>query len=210
MAMDSDELDPSEYDYGDHKPRPAQAAIRELQEMIDEAGKLDHEVAQLTAELGHLQNCLSDLTDNQIPNKMKLCGLKSLETEQGYSVKLEMETYGNIPSVGGITKERDPVKRQAMIERREACFRWLEDNQHDKIVTRQVIVQFDKDQKAAAQEVVDKIKEGGKPLHVTEELSVHHQTLNALIRRLRKDENVAVPEDIFGLFDKATAKVSKR
>ena len=203
------DLDPSEFDYGDeHTPRPAHAAIAELQEMIDEAGKLSDEVGELTALLSERQNYLSDLTDKQIPNKMKLCGLKSLTTEQGYSVEIETDLYAGIPSITAINKERDPVKREYMISRRFDAFEWLERNGHDKIITREVVVQFDKGQKDVADALVEELKNSDRPMHVTEGIDVHHSTLRALLKRLRK-ESADFPAETFGVFDKAVAKVSK-
>lgn len=204
-----DDLDPSEFDYGgDHTPKPAHAAIVELQEMIDEAGKLSDEVSKLTSQLAEKQGHLSDLTDKQIPNKMKLCGLKSLTTEQGYSVEMETDLFASIPSITSINKERDPVKRAYMVSRRFDAFEWLEKNGHDKIITREVVVQFDKGQKEVADALVEELKNSDRPMHVTEGIDVHHSTLRALLKRLRK-ESADFPAETFGVFDKAVAKVSK-
>lgn len=203
------DLDPSEFDYGDeHTPRPAHALIAELQEMIDEAGQLSDEVRELTSQLAEKSAFLADLTDKQIPNKMKLCGLKSLETEQGYHVEIETDLFAGIPSITSINKERDPVKREYMINRRFDAFEWLEKNGHDKIITREVVVQFDKGQKEVADALVEELKNSDRPMHVTEGIDVHHSTLRALLKRLRK-ESADFPAETFGVFDKAVAKVSK-
>lgn len=203
------DLDPSEFDYGnEHTPRPANQDILELQEMIDEAGKLSDEVGELSSQLADKQRYLSDLTDKQIPSKMALLRLTTLGTEMGYHVQIETDLYAGIPSITAINKERDSVKREYMISRRFDAFEWLEKNGHDKIITREVVVQFDKGQKEVADALVEELKNSDRPMHVTEGIDVHHSTLRALMKRLRS-ESADFPAETFGVYDKAVAKVSK-
>jgi len=201
--------DASEFDYGEeHTPKPKAQIILELQEMVDDAGRLKGEVAELSEQLMNKQSALSDLIEDQIPNKLKMCGLKSLETEQGYKVEIETDLFASIPSVTAINKERDPVKRQYMVNRRVQAFKWLEDNKHDKIIKREITVEFDKGSKDDADALMEQLKNSDKPMHVTESMDVHPQTIRALLKKLREQSKV-FPADVFGVYDKAVAKVSK-
>lgn len=195
------------WDYGEHKPKPANDAVREITELVDLAGIYEAQIKTLKTQLEDLEKAHSDLTEDQIPNRMKMCGLSELITQSGYKVQIDTDLFVSIPSIGAITKERDPVKRQRMVERRVQCFQWLKDNGHDSHIKREVTIELGKGSDEQAQGLMERLrKEEG--LHVNESVEVHPQTLRSLFKRFRK-ESKAFPAEMFAVFDKAVAKVSR-
>lgn len=198
----------TDYDYGDHTPKAPHQAVLELSELIDEAGNLARGIAIKKRELDENERDYRDLTEKLIPNKMKMCGLKELTTDLGYTVTIKEDLFASIPSPTTINDERDPVKRQRLIERRLECFKWLEENGHDSIVNHEVRVKLGKGQADVSDKLIERLRDE-EGLHVDETVEVHHKTLQALFRRLRSEKK-DIPIETFGVFDKAVAKVSKK
>lgn len=195
-------------DYGSHTPVAPNEAVREVSALVDEVGQLEAEITKRTDELAEMTARHKQLSTQDIPEKLKKCGLVEMTTLQGYKVTLEKQLFANIPSVTAINKERDKVKRQRLIERRFECFKWLEEHGHDNVISREVIVKFGKDQEENSHSLAERLR-GEEGYHVSESMDVHHSTLRSLLKQYREDSE-PIPEELFGVYEPSVAKVSKK
>jgi hypothetical protein len=190
-------------DYGIHKPQPSDSKLKELGALVNEAK--DTFTLSKTFEKRSEQEAkrYKDLTENRIPSLMQEVGLKELTTEQGFKVKLEPYVFGTVPSPSGIASEKDPVKRAALIARRDAGLAWLRANGHADMIRHSFEVEFDPDQTEQADEFRSLL--GNIPF--VEGCTVHHKTLSSLLQRLQS-QGKTYPEEAFGACPRTVARFS--
>ena len=137
------------------------------------------------AMLKTAQDRVRNLTENVLPLLMDEAQQKFLVTQDGWSLKREEIVRA------GISQENMP---QAAM--------WLNANGHP-IVKREVSAKFDRGEEQLAAHVVDAMREAGA--HPTDRVSVHPQTLSALVRELLA-EGKEFPQELFGVYVQALVK----
>lgn len=198
----------SEPRYNKHAPKPTNAAMVKLNAVVDQAAKLDEDLRARKEAIGSLEKQLQHLLENVIPGLMQECGQKMCVTEQGLKVEVDTKLWANLPSPSAIMKEKDPEKQQALIARREAGIKWLEDNNHADMIKRSFEIEFGREDQAWANKFRRDLEARKKPLHFTEGEEVNQNTLSALIRALSKDGK-EYPAETLGVYPKTVAKISR-
>jgi hypothetical protein len=205
------DIDESDLNYENHAPRVANTAIQRLNQLVKLAHDTEAEVKKLKSEVAVKERTLKRLLEVDIPSLMtdECGGLKMLETEDGLVVKIDTTLWANIPAPTSINKEKDPDKRQAMIDRREAAIKWLEENDHHHLIQRDFTVQFEKGDEAWARKFRADLAKRKKKLHVVEGESVHSGSLSAMIRSLSA-QNDMFPRDILGVHERTTTSIKQK
>lgn len=205
---ESHELD-DEFNYGpDHTPKPTSSLTQQLQDAVDSAIEAKAEVERLTSELESAKKKEKHYYEDLLPRLMQEANLGYMETPQGLIVEVDSKPYANIPAPSTIVKERDPERRQALLNRRTEALAWLDANGHSDLIKRSFEIEFSKEEAAWAATFRRDLAKRKKPLHVVEGEDVNHNTLSALIRTLLKD-GVPFPKETLGVFTRTVAKVSR-
>jgi hypothetical protein len=198
-----------DYNYGkEHTPKPSSEVIQEIGTCVAEANAWKDKVADLKDQLKKAEAELSDRVEKRIPELMRVCGLDMIKTPDGLYVELDKKLWANIPAPSTIAKERDPEKRSALIQRREAAIKWLEDNEHADLIKREFVVQFQKGDEAWAKKFRADLEKRKKPLHFVEGEDINSNSLSALVRQMR-EAKLDFPEETLGVYEKFSVKISK-
>jgi len=140
-------------------------------------------VAEAEAQLDRSKKRLRDICENQIPELMDEEGLSTFKTDDGIEITVKKEVRASI------SKERAPK-----------AFQWLRENGHAKLIKRKITVQARDD--AHGDEIIKKL---GKE-EVTDQPSVHAQTLGAFVREMMS-KGKSLPTDLLGIHVQAVSKV---
>lgn len=152
----------------------------------------------MTEETKSIQTMIDRTLRETIPEMMTAQGLKEVSGEE-WKVKLAEKVEASLPS--------PPNKRSTpeSLERREGMLQWIDDHGYGHLINRELRVAFDLDQAELAQQVIDDLKAEG--LEVQDSKTIHWARLNSLVKQLR-DENIDVPNKLFGLREFTEAKIS--
>lgn len=180
------------YDYskfvGESEQVSSVDSLSRLSKLAQEQLDAEASVAAAEAALLRAQDKLKDLAERQIPELMEEVGMASYKTKTGLSIEVE-EKY-----------RVSPPKN-----RREECWAWLRANGAVALLKRKVEVEFGKGEDEKAEALFKTLTKDHTL--VTDETSVHPQTLAAYVKKGMRDGK-AIPSDIFGIYVQKSAKVS--
>lgn len=163
-----------------------------------EAGEL-RDLCEQFVRLRNLRDTASSLLDDVkaqyrryerelVPDAMDALGMQSLTTDNGVQVNIKDDVHAHI------SKDNKPEAHQ-----------WLRDNAHGDIIKNQVQVSFNRNQdNIAGGFYADAVKQG---LDVERKEQVHPSTLKAWMREMR-NKGIAVPMEMFGVYEGRIAKMS--
>ncbi len=203
--------DHDDYDYGsEHVPAPTNAAMAKLHEKVDLAAKAEDYIAALKEKLKTAERRYKDLTETEIPAILiHECGLKECTTPQGVYVKVDTKWYASIPAMSTVANEKDPERRKELQTKRETAIAWLEANNHSDIIKRKFEIEFNKEDTEWANRFRADLGKRKKPLPVKEGEDVNFQTLSALVREMKKN-NDYVPEEILGAHERTSVTIKRK
>ncbi len=188
--------------------KPTNEAMAKLQALVDERQTVVEALAKYKEIVKRGENRLKDLDEKIIPEQMDLCGQMECRLTSGLRVKIEEDLYANIPAQGTIQSCKDDDEQQQLQERRDRAMQWIEENAPD-VIKRSFEIQFgrsDEDQ-ALANKFERDLKRRKNPLPVMRSETVAPMTLNKLVRDRRK-ENLPLPWELLGIYEKRVAKIS--
>jgi len=154
-----------------------------LSETVEEIKKLEEKSKNLNKTKYAVEQELAESLDEAgftVGSKIQL--------KNGKSVVLKEYFKASIPSQTAINKERDPVRRQDLINKKEKCLRWLQDNNLDDIIKNNIVASLPKDSNDIANELSLLLEEKG--ISFTRDESVHPSTLKSTLDLELKKGNV--------------------
>ena len=158
-------------------------SLQKLTQLAHDQVEAETKVAEAEAQLDRSKKRLRDICENQIPELMDEEGLSTFKTDDGIEITVKKEVLASI------SKERAPK-----------AFQWLRENGHAKLIKRKITVQARDD--AHGDEIIKKL---GKE-EVTDQPSVHAQTLGAFVREMMS-KGKSLPTDLLGIHVQAVSKV---
>ena len=162
--------------------------MQRLSGLAEQLAEKEQKVEKLTLELKAAQKDVQDLAEGTIPELMEDLGFTSFTTASGFEISVEKHVHASITE-----------------ENKSRAYRWFDENGCGGMIKRSVIVAFNRDQADSAKALAADLRE--KFPAVKEDLSVHHSTLKAWVKR-RREEGEAVPDSI-SVHEVNIAKVTK-
>lgn len=138
-------------------------------------------VAELEDQLKDAKKELAKVSEVDLPEAMKECGVKDFTTTTGLKITLKDDL--NV----GITEAK-----------REEAYSWLRDNGFDGLIKSDLALHFDRDHLKDAEKLVAQL--GKKGYDVEFKQNIHYQTLKAFVKERMADTeaDVQIPLDLFG------------
>jgi len=162
--------------------------IKDLSDEVIKLQQLEKNIKAKEQDLKSLKETATKISGEVIPTLMNEMSLSSLKLADGSSVDVKKIYGASIP-----------------IEKREAAFNWLRNNDLGDIIKNEITVSFgrNEDNKAAEYAVLAK----GQGYQPTQKLKVAPMTLKALVRE-RIEAGKEMPTELFNIFvgNKTTIK----
>ncbi len=185
------------FDYGadaDPDQEVVARAFADLDRLTLQAERLTDQRKRADEQLQKLKQAEDQLLNKDIPELLSKMRLDECTTASGIQVKLKREIKATLPG-----HER--------VEDRMGALRWLVEHGHGGVIKNQVSVALDRGEDTRADELVVELR--AKGFAVESKKDVHASTLGALVRELVAEGRI-VPRDLFNLFDKRIAKLSRK
>ena len=127
----------------------------------------------------------------------------SIKLSNGRMLSIKDYFSASIPSQSVIDKEKDPEKMSDLIFKRQACMKWLDENELGSIIKNNFVVALDRGDNERAKELMLELQE--KEYDFVRDESVHHSTLTSTLKEeLKKGVNIP---DFFGAQVGTTIKI---
>ena len=154
--------------------------IKNLSDEVIKLQQLENNIKAKEQDLKSLKETATKISGEVIPTLMNEMSLSSLKLADGSSVEIKKIYGASIP-----------------IEKREAAFNWLRNNDLGDIIKNEITVSFgrNEDNKAADYAVLAQ-SQGYQP---AQKLKVEPMTLKALLRE-RTEAGKEMPSDLFNTF----------
>jgi len=164
--------------------------IKDLSDEVIKLQQLEKNIKAKEQDLKSLKETAGKISGEVIPTLMGEMSLSSLKLADGSSVDVKKIYGASIP-----------------IEKREAAFNWLRNNDLGDIIKNEVTVSFgrNEDNKAADYAVLAQ-GQGYQPI---QKLKVEPMTLKALVRE-RVESGKDMPSDLFNVFAGNRTKITRK
>lgn len=147
-------------------------------------------VARLEEELVKAKADLSLVAETEIPTLMDEVGMTEFTMSDGSKVKATKKTRGSINE-----------------ERRLKAHAWLDEHGHGNLLTRQFIVDFDKEQEDQAKEFKAILEDSDDPLRYAQKNTIQWQTLDKFVTE-QMEEGEDFPQKLFGVYVQRGTKIT--
>lgn len=149
-------------------------------------------VAHLEDDLKEAKDELRKVSEVDLPEAMKECGVKDFTTTTGLKITLKEDVNVGIAAA-----------------RKEEAYEWLKANGFDGLIKSDLSLHFDRDHVKDADKLVAQLSKKGYEVEFNQ--SVHYQTLKAFVKeRMADTEQEAFPLDLFGARPYQVAVVKPR
>lgn len=147
-------------------------------------------VADLQDELKAATDLLEKIAKTDLPEAMRVVGMKSFKTTDGLEITVDDDVKVGIPE---INKER--------------AYAWLRDNNFDGIIKSDIDVTFNRSELKKADKLADQLRKKGYSVSFNQ--GIHYQTLKSFVKERMADteSDIKFPLDLFGAFPFTVAKV---
>ncbi|MHC4215857.1 MAG: gp33 family protein [Planctomycetota bacterium] len=167
--------------------------LGKISNLANELKKKNQEIAEAEITLKRLKNQQREIQEERLP---------ALFESVGWAVGAKIQTGDGTPLVF-----EEVIHTSIAGAKKPAAIQWLDDNNHGGIVSRNVVIGFNKcDEKKVAKLL--RLIGKGWPNHKTE-LDVNGASVKALVKRLMK-EGVDVPLETFGVHQANVVKISSK
>lgn len=172
-------------DYSEFAEEASVEQFATLSKLADEQDEINRGIAELEEQIESKKKRLASLRDVDVPELMQSMGLKELTTSSGLHVKLREEVRAGLP--------KDLDKRQAV-------FQWLKENDHEGLIKQKFEIAFGKGQEAFAEEFEKLMKKEGYEARCEKKQDVHYQTLLAFLREQIREGGITQDQlkEVFG------------
>ena len=175
--------------------------LKELSQLVEDMLKNEKAIEDLMSALSTLKATQRQLSEVDIPTKMKDIGMQEFVTDKGDKIKIKSFYTGYIPTIKACLKDKE------LADRREKCLQYLSNDEgHRSLVKNELSVPFSKGQDNEAKALKAELEERGLTPTLNE--SVNANSLNAHIRAV-KEKNLPFEDDLFKVFLKTETKIEK-
>ncbi len=178
-----------EVDYSGAVTPDSTDALAELSRLGTALTQAQANVKELETSLALAKKEVVNLSETQIPELMDEVGLTRFTTREGIPFKVSDQVFASI------TKAK-----------KAAALAWLDNNGHGQIMKRKVIVEFDREQEDAANELTASLVGDYGDDGVLCDKSVHASTLKAWARE-QLEAGADIPLELFGIHVRRIAKI---
>lgn len=150
-------------------------------------------VARLEDELKAAKADLRRISEEDLPEAMKACGVKKFTTVDDLDIELKEEITVGIPA-----------------PRREEAYQWLVQHEFGGLIKSELELPFNREERAKAEKLAEQLRKKGYEVEMSS--SIHPQTLKAFVKeRLADTESgIEFPLELFGARPYNVAKVKPR
>lgn len=150
-------------------------------------------VAECEDELNEARNELKKISEVDLPEAMKQCGVKEFTTSDNLVIKL-----------------KEDVNVGISVSNKEAAYKWLVDHEFGGLIKSELDIKFGREQLEDAEELAEELREKGYDIDLSQ--NIHYQTLKAFVKERMADteSGVEFPLDLFGARPYQVAVVKPR
>ena len=174
--------------------------LKSLTEMIDNMLKNEKAIEDTKSALIVLEQAQSQLSEVDIPTKMKEIGMKEFVTNKGDKIKIKSFYTGYIPTIKAC------LKSQELAERRQKCIDYLSKDENSSLVKNELSISFSKTQDNEAKDLKAELEKKGYAPTINE--SVNANSLKSHINVV-KEKGLEFDDELFKVFLKTETKIEK-
>ena len=174
--------------------------LKSLTEMIDNMLKNDKAIEDTKSALKVLEQAQRQLSEVDIPTKMKEIGMKEFVTNKGDKIKIKSFYTGYIPTIKAC------LKSQELAERRQKCIDYLSKDENSSLVKNELSISFSKTQDNEAKDLKAELEKKGYAPTLNE--SVNANSLKSHINVV-KEKGLEFDDELFKVFLKTETKIEK-
>lgn len=169
------------------------ASLAEVSALAKQQWEAALEVARLEDALKVAKQNLRRISEEDLPEAMKQCGVKKFVTDDDLEIDLKEEITVGIAA-----------------PRREEAYQWLVDHDYGGIIKSDLELLFNREDRAKAEKLAESLRKKG--YDVTMNSAIHPQTLKAFVKERIADteSDVEFPLELFGARPYNVAKVKPR
>lgn len=158
-------------------------------QQFDAAQKIN----DLSEQLAEAQKTLKRISETDLPEAMRECGISTFTTTDGIVIDVKEEVAVGIPA-----------------PRKEEAFEWLTQHGFGGLIKSVIDVPFTREERKKAEKLAQQLRAKGYDVSLGS--SVHYQTLKAFVKERMADteSEVEFPLDLFGAFPYTVATVKKK
>jgi len=154
----------------------------------------EKEIAEAELQVKRLKGQLRDISETKLPE---------LFEQAGFGIGAKLTASNGLPLV-----YKEVTRTSIAGAKKPAAIQWLDDNGHGGIVSRNVVVGFNKTDEEKVKKLLKLIGKGWPNYKV--ELDVNGATVKALITKLLKSGEVDVPLETFGVHQANVVQISSK
>ena len=174
--------------------------LKSLTEMIDNMLKNEKAIEDTKSALKVLEQAQRQLSEVDIPTKMKEIGMKEFVTNKGDKIKIKSFYTGYIPTIKAC------LKSQELAERRQKCIDYLSKDENSSLVKNELSISFSKTQDNEAKDLKADLEKKGYAPTLNE--SVNANSLKSHINVV-KEKGLEFDDELFKVFLKTETKIEK-
>ena len=174
--------------------------LKSLTEMIDNMLKNEKAIEDTKSALKVLEQAQRQLSEVDIPTKMKEIGMKEFVTNKGDKIKIKSFYTGYIPTIKACSKS------QELAERRQKCIDYLSKDENSSLVKNELSISFSKTQDNEAKDLKAELEKKGYAPTLNE--SVNANSLKSHINVV-KEKGLEFDDELFKVFLKTETKIEK-
>lgn len=184
--------------------------LKELHELGAKQVTLEARIKQLEADTEQAKRDLKSLRDNELPRKMKACGLLEFTMDSGFGIECKPIVVGSLP-LPRLDDDVPWAERQRSIERHEAALTVVRDHQGADLIKTEVKIRFARGQEALVARVTEYLRGINEEIDWEQRSTIHPQTYLAWVReQLAKDDaGKPLPLSLLGVETLDRTKVRK-
>ena len=174
--------------------------LKSLTEMIDNMLKNEKAIEDTKSALKVLEQAQRQLSEVDIPTKMKEIGMKEFVTNKGDKIKIKSFYTGYIPTIKAC------LKSQELAERRQKCIDYLSKDENSSLVKNELSISFSKTQDNEAKDLKAELEKKGYAPTLNE--SVNANSLKSHINVV-KEKGLEFDDELIKVFLKTETKIEK-
>ena len=174
--------------------------LKSLTEMIDNMLNNEKAIEDTKSALKVLEQAQRQLSEVDIPTKMKEIGMKEFVTNKGDKIKIKSFYTGYIPTIKAC------LKSQELAERRQKCIDYLSKDENSSLVKNELSISFSKTQDNEAKDLKAELEKKGYAPTLNE--SVNANSLKSHINVV-KEKGLEFDDELFKVFLKTETKIEK-
>ena len=163
--------------------------LRVLVRLAEKQRDIETSIAQVEERLSKLRDELKEISERKLPEAMDDLKFEEFKTSSGLKIKINERIRASIPA-----------------SRMDEAVHWLDQHGHDKLVKRQFVILFNKDEESWANKFQADLNKRKRQVNCTQKKDIHNRTLVSFVSNELK-EGHDLPLDLFGVFRQRVSSV---